>query len=863
MQHSNSQAILLRQQNLVFVTPSTDQLPEQYVRGLELQLSALGYLPTYRLRIALLQLSLKNLNELQAWLWTTLAEALGANQKHTPLFRRFPEDIPEDTYSLWVKRVLCYFYQGKEQACVFCKKTGTTHVLNPCQHIVCDQCFDGSNYSGCPICNQKVDASSPFFTPSPDLPLPKERVQFKLLELGEDLDTQVQLLFVSYCERKQALSPVDQANLKTIILDYKEEVLSWLPEKIPVKEVIATIFATLSQIGKPEEVFPVAKKYLATATDVLRLIAAYSGADPSLQKQASYRQIQRGYSTARWWGKALQSIKTAFKSRTVSSTYVSMQVSRFKVAKLSRPLRRSLLALLEEMNPDSLTEDMLRHQSLWVWVGQFLHPHEYAKHFPKVTRAFQVVREKAPDGTKAPAFQGYYSKLEEAAKKQDAVKMLALLRNRPGEFARRFDFTMRTAKDNSEAQEQILSAFKALAPSFSTPVLLTLRSLLPTRTTRAKVRIYWPKGQISKGVSSPDRRALLTPKIVTSSVSAIDAALLERFAKKPALDAFILDKKLQKIIVPFNERTASPAAISLPRGSQVFVPKGKVARLFLHWCQPEKGGIRTDIDLSVGFYDASWKYVGVCSYYQLSFAGKNKAQIAKSSGDFTSAPFPNGASEFVDIHRENANQNEIRYAVMVVNNYSGMPFSHLERAFAGLMLRDDVGGQHFDPRTVTLKFSLQGENGIFMPVVFDIKNDTLHWLDVYSKGELAMNNVESSNAAITKICPEMIEYFGSGVRCSMYDLALLHAASRSARVFIRDEDCSLFIRKEGESNITFYERIRQNRHDEKNANLPTEEEPAVFAALYEGDLQLYPSGQRYVLFPGEVSSTIAASDLLS
>ena len=56
---------------------------------------------------------------------------------------------------------------------------------------------------------------------------------------------------------------------------------------------------------------------------------------------------------------------------------------------------------------------------------------------------------------------------------------------------------------------------------------------------------------------------------------------------------------------------------ALPRGSTIPVPLGKTIRLFLHWCQPEDGGRVTDLDLSVAFYDAAWKYVGVCSYYEL------------------------------------------------------------------------------------------------------------------------------------------------------------------------------------------------------------------------------------------------------
>ena len=101
------------------------------------------------------------------------------------------------------------------------------------------------------------------------------------------------------------------------------------------------------------------------------------------------------------------------------------------------------------------------------------------------------------------------------------------------------------------------------------------------------------------------------------------------------------------------------------------------------------------------------------------------------------------------------------------------------------MLRDDSGGRHFDPRTVELKFDLQGENGIYLPFVVDIQENRLHWFDVYSKGEFVFNNVETSNTAITKICPDMLYYFDSGARISIYELALLHAAARGKRVLLR------------------------------------------------------------------------------
>src|SRR5206468_2170242 len=119
---------------------------------------------------------------------------------------------------------------------------------------------------------------------------------------------------------------------------------------------------------------------------------------------------------------------------------------------------------------------------------------------------------------------------------------------------------------------------------------------------------------------------------------------------------------------------------------------------------------------------------------------------------------PDGATEFVDVDRVQALEAGIRYAVAVINNYSGMPFSLLERGFAGLMLRDDPAGKHFDPRTVELKFNVIGENGVFLPLVLDVREGILHWLDVQAKGQFEMNNVETSKKAIAKLCPELMTY---------------------------------------------------------------------------------------------------------
>ena len=860
MENQATREVLLKRHGLVFLDDQSEgvPLPAAHMQAIEANLAQLGYVPTTRLAQRLARLAVPALAALQRWTWDTLAANLGGGRKHEPLFRSFPDDIPADTFELWVRKVLVYYAQADDQPCLWCRRVGTTHVLEPCHHVICDHCFDGASYSACPACEQPVDRTSPFFQPARRRPPAKdEQVRFKLLDVGDDLDAAARALFASLCERTQAMSPDDKHALVTIVRDYRDRVLAWLPTKIPVRENVAWIFGTLFQLCAADAVLAAARRFLTTATDVLRLIAVYSGADASLQRQLTFKVVEREVRPVRWWGAIAQRLGLAAKATHTIKVSVPVHTYRFKVGKLRRPTRRAVLALLDSLPPDRLIEDMLRHQSSWVWVGEFLHPHEYATRFPTMARAFQVVRGKAPDGTPAPAVQTFYRRLAAAAQSGDAAAMVALLRERPGELARRFDHALRLAGDDVHAVTSVLAAFEACTASFATPVLVTLRTHLATRAARVPVRVYWPKGAVAVGYAADDTRPALRADVIASARRRIDDELLHRFAAKPAYPTALLDAALRTIIVPFNERTASRAAIALPRGSHIPVPTAKLARMFIHWCEPERGGRTTDVDLSVAFYDTAWQYLGVCSYYELRWNN-----IATSSGDLRAAPFPDGASEFVDVDRAAARAAGVRYAVMVVNNYAGMPFAQLERGFAGLMLRDDARGEHFDPRTVALRFDLAGANGVFVPLVFDLQDNTMHWLDIYSRGQPALNNVATSNKAITKICPNLIAYFASAARPTMFELAALHAAARTRRVVVRDNASIVhYVRLADEPASAFLARILDAR-DGVPGPLPDIDAP-VFAALYRRELDLHPDSTCYALINERAGTTIAASALLA
>ncbi|MFN3432400.1 MAG: RING finger family 4 domain-containing protein, partial [Candidatus Sericytochromatia bacterium] len=279
----NARRVLLLRQGLVFAAPQTHRLPDRLLEAVELQLADLGYAVSARLRDRLATLSVAELTEVQLWVGEAIAASLGANHRHVPLFRRFPDDVPTDTHALWMRKVLSHFLQAEDQPCLFCRRTGTTHVLS-CLHVVCDHCFDGTTYSACPVCERHVDRSSPFFQPSGvdrQTP-PNERVRFKLLDLGDDLDAQAGAYIRALVDRRQPLSPSDADDLKALVVDFGDRVLGWLPTPIPVRETMATVLAAVIQSGGTLPL-ATAEAHLRTATDVLRFIAAHSGAEPSLQ----------------------------------------------------------------------------------------------------------------------------------------------------------------------------------------------------------------------------------------------------------------------------------------------------------------------------------------------------------------------------------------------------------------------------------------------------------------------------------------------------------------------------------------------------------------------------------------------------
>ena len=175
--------LILRRRGAMILADGGRAVGGNLIMALQAELAGLGYQMSYRLASAVARCSPAELQRLHQWLFATLAAGLGADQTHVPLFRRFPAGVPADTFELWFEKFLVHYFQAPDQPCLRCGHTGTTHPLSPCGHVVCELCFDGRNYSACPICERAVEPGSPFFKVVPKRAPGQESVRFKLLDL--------------------------------------------------------------------------------------------------------------------------------------------------------------------------------------------------------------------------------------------------------------------------------------------------------------------------------------------------------------------------------------------------------------------------------------------------------------------------------------------------------------------------------------------------------------------------------------------------------------------------------------------------------------------------------------------------------
>lgn len=819
---------------------------EAGIRTLEIDLLDRAALLAAPARAALARLSVPQLRTVGAALIAALDAQRGADVVHRPLFRSFPNRIPADTSALWLARVFSWLLQQPNQPCVLCGTAGTVHPVNPCGDLVCGACFDGGNYDGCPICNQRIDADDPFLTASsvePDSTRPVSGV-LRLLTLTDDVDTSARTILGTLLTRDRDLSGNDDADF-TALLDHLLAVggdLTWVPDRIPGRVTKARLLAALLTDEHARDTgLGLLPQHADTATDLLRVATVLTGGAASL-----------------------------------TGTH--------RAGALARPLRAALLAALDRLEPAQACEDMARHPGRWKVLAEKLHPFTVAARYPNAAVAFAVLRQTNLDNL-TPALAGLLrsharaadvtirgdrltvtrtsTRIEAALAAGDTTSALSQLTGRPGELLRRLDHLLRLATAaGPDHVAGVIEAARTAAPSAAPAVLAAARASLTTRTAPAQSRVFFPAGQAAHAWSCEDTRALLPDTVVTAAVSVLTGELLRRAAQLPQVDVAVIDAGLGDVMVPLAARNASRTLVDVPRGSALPLPDGQSLRLFVHWM--EQPGQRVDLDLSVAAFDSEWNVLGWCDYTRLRLSG----DAAVHSGDLTSAPAPDGATEYVDLNLNALTDLGATYLLPVVFSYNDVAFDDLAAAFAGFTSHAELDGPQFDVRTVQQRFDITGSSRVAIPMVVNLADRSLRWLDLNLTTSGYGHNINDNHDRLGQLARTLTDVFTSGSRPSLGELAQLHAAARTNTVaVIRDLDVHTYTRRAGETTAEFAARLDSADSDALVTDLPAlVRGRSVLLALLAGDHFGASGGDGYALYPGQLAggdvTPVTAADLL-
>ncbi len=351
---------------------------------------------------------------------------------------------------------------------------------------------------------------------------------------------------------------------------------------------------------------------------------------------------------------------------------------------------------------------------------------------------------------------------------------------------------------NEEGRAMLVRSFIAVVDKVSTPVLLQAHSHFKNISVKMEKgsREIMPKGGLSRIFLQTGKSARFDEKACEKVVQAIESALIERFSKLPALGTVYVDPYLQKQNVPFAQRSASKTLRTVARGSRFPVDTStNILRMFLWWKDANKKSeysYGTDIDLAVRLLDKDYKALADCSYWNLRDMGMTH------SGDIRSAP--EGACEFIDVDLTKIRE-DAAYICVNINSFSGEPYCDLPECFGGWMARsgDAQEGDIFDARTVKDKVDLASDSTNIIPMIFDVKNKEMIWVDTnYGNKSLFSNAVNKSDSIsmITKSWNEII-------KPNLYDLFVLHAKARGTLVDKPEDAEAIYSLHEGVTPFDF------------------------------------------------------------
>jgi len=685
----------------IFLSVEKAQLTENYqptapVMAFVARLRENGYSLSEELLHALSKVSPNKLADIT----TLINETLGVNLNWMPLVKGW--DVP--TGESRIDHLITLF------ANVFGEEAGFKGTRLPCGHLIPEGTFPLERYNGCPFCG------TPFRTAN----FVYHGQGSKLKELRLFTMDDMEKVFMSLLTSPTPLDATQLDSLKLLLteMDLPEGVV------IPMKETCMVVVKSLIAKGQGEK----AAALLTTPTDILRYLwYEKTGFVQIIEPKYLVEQARKAY-THRWLPEDDSEIAAEKKRVELKLKYDR---------KMCRTVATWLNAL--PMSAQQAAENMNPKRGMWVRMIHVLRLGEYSrkKGFERLAELLDVFYKQD--------YTTWMGQLDKAQKSNDAATTFAMLKQRPGMFARCLFATMlRFGKDDT------LKAFESIVDKLPARLVLSLGNAAEAYFDMESERLARPITGGTVMLEPNQLLALYSEDELKAMVKAVNdlyaKTMRQRFAQLSTESKTIyIDPALYDIPVSIGDRTATIQDTSCALQGTRFHVEGDAVRLFMQWGK-DLPAQHLDMDLScrIAMKDGQ---VTECAYYQLVAPG------AKHSGDIRRIPDKVGTAEYIELSLPELDEAGAKYVIFTCNAYSSGTLSpNLMVGWmnsANPMTVSDETGVAYDPSTVQHMVRIS-ENNLSKGLVFgvlDVAAREIFWLEMPFMGQIVedadLNSVEA------------------------------------------------------------------------------------------------------------------------
>ena len=510
---------------------------------------------------------------------------------------------------------------------IFGEKAGFKGTTLPCGHLIPEGTFPIERYNGCPFCG------TPFETA--DFVYKGQGSKLKELRLFTVSD--MKHVFTSLLASATPLDATQKDSLEQLLREFP------LPEdaNITMKETAMLVIKLLVEQDKAED----ASKLLKTPTDVLRYLwYEKTGYVQIIEPKTLVAHARKLY--FHMWGPLDRGVDAA---------------KDMKKKLMLKYDRRACLRVALWLNAIPLTakqaaENMNPKRGMWVRMIRALRLGEYSRKngFDRLAEILDVFYKQD--------YSTWQGRVDKARSENDADKTLALLKDRPGLFARCLFASMLRFGSN-----KVIAAFEEIADKLPARLLLSLGNAAEAYFNPKEVRLARPITGVTHKIEPNKLLALYDDDARKAMVDAVDglykASMSRRFAaQETEAKTVFIDPSLYNIPVSVGDRSTTIQDTSCALMGTRFPVEGDAVRLFLQW---GKGlhAQHLDMDLSARIARANGK-VSECAYYSLTCVG------AKHSGDIRSIPEMVGTAEYIELSLPELEAADAKYVTFTCNAYS-------------------------------------------------------------------------------------------------------------------------------------------------------------------------------------------------